>query len=42
MVWKDYHFHNILLETVVFANTVRLFLEVALWRVLFWVKSVAF
>lgn len=42
MVWKDYHFHNIRLEIVVLANTVRLFLEVALWRLLFWDKSVAF
>lgn len=42
MVWKDRHFHDIPLEIVVLANTVRLFLEEALWKALFWDKNVAF
>jgi len=42
MVWKDCHFHYIPLEIMVLANTVKLFLEVALWRALFWNKNVAF
>lgn len=42
MVWEGYCFHNIPLEIVLLANTVRLFLEVALWRTLFWDKNAAF
>lgn len=38
-VWKGCHFHYILLDTVVLANAKRLFLEVALWRALFWDKK---
>lgn len=38
-MWKGCHFHCIPLDITVLANTKRLFLEVALWRALFWDKK---